>query len=678
MANVRACTSVLLVTIIVFVVSPTAAAQETVPLLINYQGELAHPATGELMSDGAYDMVFYIYDAEFGGSALWTARYTSANGNPVRVIGGIFSVILGSGTGNVLDSLVFNGPDRWLEIQVGTETLSPRQRMTSVAYSLIAENSRLLSGREASQFANSTHAHSGSEITSGTVSEARIDPAITRDTEKDSAIAAHRAIPDAHHTRYANAEAVAAMGAKADSNPLNHDKTTSLAWTSITSIPAGFADGVDNDSGGASWSLTGNTGTSGTNFLGTADAQALELRVNSVRAFRIEPGTSPNLIAGHSENSASTGVVGATIGGGGSAGLANRVFADYGTVGGGGKNDAASEYATVGGGYGNTASNHYAAVAGGQENVASGWYAAVGGGYDNSAEAWCSTAGGGWFNQASASYATIAGGGPSDQGNPSGTSNLVTDEYGTIGGGGNNQAGNSDGDSANATYATVGGGEENRAGGTSSTVGGGERNEASELWSTVGGGYGNEAIKYGTTIAGGDLNEASGDLATVGGGYGNKATGGVATVSGGNINEASGHYATVPGGFTNKAKGDYSFAAGRHAIADGEGSFVWGDSNAYDLHAWGANEFVVRATGGFWFITKVDGAGYPIEGMMLPAGTSHWVPIGSTAAQLSDEQPHLVRELESENTSLRERIDDLEFRLAALEALIQAQKGGQQ
>ncbi|MDP2899048.1 MAG: bZIP transcription factor, partial [bacterium] len=100
--------------------------------------------------------------------------------------------------------------------------------------------------------------------------------------------------------------------------------------------------------------------------------------------------------------------------------------------------------------------------------------------------------------------------------------------------------------------------------------------------------------------------------------------------------------------------------------------------NAYDLHAWGDNQFVVRATGGFWFITKVDGTGYPIEGMMLPAGSSHWVPIGSTAAQLSQEQSDPVQELEAENTSLKQRIDELESRLLALEALMQSRGGDQE
>jgi len=227
MRNLALLILVFLVIPIIALIPRSSAAQNAAPMLVNYQGELRSPVPGEPVPDGSYDMVFEIYDAQSAGTALWEGTHTTANGNAVQVTNGVFSVILGSGTANALDASVFSGTERWLEIRVGMETLSPRQRITSVAYSLVSENSRLLAGREASQFANSTHAHSGSEITSGTVSEARIDPSIARDSEQTAAIAAHTAIPDAHHA-----------------------KTTSLPWGSITSIPAGFADGVDNDSGG--------------------------------------------------------------------------------------------------------------------------------------------------------------------------------------------------------------------------------------------------------------------------------------------------------------------------------------------------------------------------------------------------------------------------------------------
>ncbi len=115
------------------------------------------------------------------------------------------------------------------------------------------------------------------------------------------------------------------------------------------SMPAGASPGyvlTSDASGGGTWapapgvsgwSVNGNGGTiPGTNFVGTTDSQALELRVNSERALRLEPdGTSPNVIGGHGDNNVAGGVYGATIAGGGQIGSENRVIEFFGTVGGG-------------------------------------------------------------------------------------------------------------------------------------------------------------------------------------------------------------------------------------------------------------------------------------------------------------------------------------------------------
>jgi len=641
-------------------------------------------------------------------------------------------------------------------MQVGAETLSPRQRITSAAFSIVSENSRLLNGSDSSAFASATHSHAGGDISSGTVADARIDAAIARDSEIvptvlasdgtgstldadlldgtdssgfaaathshggadiasgtvadvridaaiardseivptvlandgvgsgldadtvdgvqgadleesaeiDADITAHAGVADAHHARYTDSEAVSAMGTKSDTNPLHHDKTTTLPWGSITSIPAGFADGIDNDSGAAFWSLTGNSGTgSRINFLGTTDNVALQLHVNNARALRLEPNaTSPNLIGGYSGNSATAGAYGAAIGGGGAGAWLNTVTDSYGTVGGGANNRAGDDTgttwdarfasvggglqntasgfdATVGGGEQNTASGGCATVAGGLQNMASGPSATVSGGVANTVIGEAATVGGGYYNQANADFATIAGGGPSDIGDPTNTDNRVFDNYGTIGGGGYNRAGSDDADPQSAYNATVGGGSGNTASGENATVSGGYSNSASDSFATVGGGEWNEATgHHGTiggggqnyaiglysTVGGGGLNSAGGDFATVAGGYFNYTEAMYATTGGGWNNTASGLYAAVPGGSSNEAKGDYSFAAGRRAIADGAGSFVWGDSNNFDLHAWGADQFVVRATGGYWLFSGVDASGTPTSGVTLAAGSGTW------------------------------------------------------
>ena len=225
--------------------------------------------------------------------------------------------------------------------------------------------------------------------------------------------------------------------------------------------------------GGDGWSLTGNAGTTaGTNFLGTTDSQAFEIKVNGQRALRIAPTTfSPNLIGGYFGNQVSAGMVGATIGGGGAAGNINQVTDWYGAVGGG-------EY--------NTAGNNAGLV-----TDAAG--ATVGGGYGNTAGASYATVGGGYQNEVAASYGTIAGGGPGSPGNYA-TRNRVTDNYGSIGGGGDNQAGDAAGPSTDQAYATVSGGLSNTASGYGAAIGGGTDNTATGYVATVAGGLYNNAV----------------------------------------------------------------------------------------------------------------------------------------------------------------------------------------
>jgi len=130
------------------------------------------------------------------------------------------------------------------------------------------------------------------------------------------------------------------------------------------------------------WKQTGNSETTpGTNFIGTADNKALEVKVNSLRVMRFEPGTdSPNIIGGYNQNAVSSGVIGATISGGGKITNVNKVTDSYGAIGGGRYNQAGNDdtnvsnsaFGTVSGGYHNTASGYGATVPGGRDNVSAG------------------------------------------------------------------------------------------------------------------------------------------------------------------------------------------------------------------------------------------------------------------------------------------------------------------
>lgn len=90
---------------------------------------------------------------------------------------------------------------------------------------------------------------------------------------------------------------------------------------------------------------TGFNGTGSLLSLGTTDNQPLELKVNRQRAIRIEPGNGDaiNIIAGSKVNSVDSGIMGATIAGGGASNIygyfsPNKIQADYSAIGGGANN----------------------------------------------------------------------------------------------------------------------------------------------------------------------------------------------------------------------------------------------------------------------------------------------------------------------------------------------------
>ena len=363
----------------------------------------------------------------------------------------------------------------------------------------------------------------------------------------------------------------------------------------LTSDGDGVASWLPGGGGGSGWGLDGNIGTdSSSDFIGTSDDEGLEFRVNGLRALRIEPTSSiPNLIGAF--GSVGEGVVGATVGGG--SGLLSNlhgVVGDYGTVG-GGFNNRAEAGATVSGGIFNGAFGTGSTVSGGSQNQASTSHGTVGGGF---------------ANRALAGYATIAGGGATDTLDAT-TGNQVLSDYGTIGGGGGNRAG---AEALNATYATVGGGEENTASGSSATVSGGSKNEASGSSATVGGGSQNTASQPSTTVGGGVQNAATGSHSTISGGQNNEAAGMRSTIAGGRNNVAGGSYSFAVGrqnlaqgeysfavGRDNEATGDHSFALGRRAKVPFNGCFVWADRagvQGEDFIATGADQFLVRASGG--------------------------------------------------------------------------------
>jgi hypothetical protein len=120
----------LAVTVIVAVLGLASLATADVPQMINYQGRLTDDSGDPL--DTTVSVVFTIYDDSAEGTAKWSETHPS-----VTVVNGLFNVILGAGSPPVaIHDTVFNGPDRYLGITVGSDPeLSPRTHLVSAGYS---------------------------------------------------------------------------------------------------------------------------------------------------------------------------------------------------------------------------------------------------------------------------------------------------------------------------------------------------------------------------------------------------------------------------------------------------------------------------------------------------------------------------------------------------------------
>jgi trimeric autotransporter adhesin len=532
---------------------------------ITYQGQLQQ--SGQPAA-GVFDFRFSLYAVQNGGSPLGSALSKPG----LALSNGLFTTTLDFGPG------VFNGDPRWLEIAVRTGSdaflvLTPRQAVLPAPYALYTAGAAL--------------AGTASNLL-GTLPAAQLPSNV----------------------------------ALLDSSPVFAGTVTAGSFlgngAGLTEVDANRLGGLE---AGGFWKVDGNSGTSaGAQFVGTVDVQPLELKVNGARALRLEPNAvSPSLVGGAGVNLVGGGAMGATIAGGGSLDFEGIPY----------PNEVSADYGAVGGGYGNTVLSLSATIAGGFQNFIGpdGTDNAIGGGWDN------------YIGSATHS-ATISGG----------STNTIEPEAddSTVGGGHGNWisqgsysaviAGGQDHYiSTNSDQSCISGGGFNTIGGSSyyAAIGGGYGNwvNDSSFSSVIAGGENNAVDPYAeqSVIAGGALNLVTTDgyLSVIGGGFSNTATTVAATVAGGYGNTAEGASATIPGGFGNGARGDYSFAAGRGAQANHDGSFVWADSTGDEIASAAANQFVARVSGGAVFYSNARAS----SGVRLSAGGGSWTSVSDRAAK---------------------------------------------
>ena len=591
----------------------TLAASAQVPQIINYQGRIT---VGGTNYDATGSFKFALVNT--AGSINYWANDGTASGQPatgvsLAVSKGLYSVLLGDttvpGMTTAIGSTVFANSDVrlrvWFSDGSGYQQLTPDQRIAAVGYALVAAtvadgaitSAKLAAAAVTPAKLDSTGATSGQVLTYNGTSVAWATPSAGTTYTAGSGLSlagntfsiTSGGVTSTHLAAGSVGASQLASGAVG---------ATQLASGAVTAAKLG-ASSVGSaalDLTGLTtvlWKAGGNSGTTaGTHFLGTTDNVALELKVNNLRAFRLEPTSSnaPNVVLGAAANLVSSGVVGAVISGGGAGTYAgstvtNLVQSDFGSIGGGGANGikTGSIGARIGGGYLNLVTN--------------GAYATIGGGYANAASTNSATVAGGYYNAATGFESTVGGG----------QANI-----------------------ASGSVSFVGGGVTNLASGFESAVVGGELNDATGAVSFVGGGYFNAASAYGATVGGGYANGAVGTNSIAAGGESNLASNSVSTVSGGYFNGATGQGATVPGGWANLAAGSNSFAAGFVASATNNGAFVWSDSSSTTTFAsTAANQFNVRAAGG----TRIFSNSGATLGAQLLANATSWSALSDRNAK---------------------------------------------
>lgn len=112
-----------------------SAAMAQVPDRMGYQGRLFNP--DGTPASGVVQMRFALYDSLDAGSAVGCDKVA------VALTDGFYSVHFGgmggcAGTTPAIQASAFDGRDLWLELAIGGNTMSPRQRIGTVAYAFKA------------------------------------------------------------------------------------------------------------------------------------------------------------------------------------------------------------------------------------------------------------------------------------------------------------------------------------------------------------------------------------------------------------------------------------------------------------------------------------------------------------------------------------------------------------
>jgi microcystin-dependent protein len=126
------------------------APAQSVPALINYQGQLTD-ANGTDLATADYTLTFRIYGSETGTDLIWGPQMFDGaggqgHGAKVPVVHGFFNVLLGQwDTDGRSLATAFDGTDRYVEVQLGGNTaIKPRQRILTAPFAFKANSAEKL------------------------------------------------------------------------------------------------------------------------------------------------------------------------------------------------------------------------------------------------------------------------------------------------------------------------------------------------------------------------------------------------------------------------------------------------------------------------------------------------------------------------------------------------------
>jgi hypothetical protein len=393
-----------IVTSLIFIMILSGLIWATTPQLINYQGRL-FDSSGEPLTDGSYDISFTIYDAPTGGAVKWSESQTS-----VALTDGLFNVVMGSVV--ALADSVFDGTDRYLEISVQGQIITPRSQFTSVGY---AHRISTIDGATAGELSGSLKLYPNQFDSAGNaITVMGINNTPVFDVSVDA-------------FGYSNVSFYEPVDAK-DANFADLNKVLDFAVDPAGGASISFFEPVDSKSGLFGASLKSMEisvdalGVGSINFFEPVDSKSgldgaetpvVAINKNGLVMFGAADQDTSLYVA---SNGDIVGLGQITMGENSSDGVQTSVLGfdndasgDSSSIGGGSFNVAAGEISVIGGGFSNTGGGTGVTIGGGAVNNATGQYATISGGLNNTAMGDFSTIPGGHDNVANGDYSYSAG-----------------------------------------------------------------------------------------------------------------------------------------------------------------------------------------------------------------------------------------------------------------------------